>query len=91
MHSGSTGMPEWCVGSTFTPTDRFSGQRMAASREKLRAHRKKKLEKTSVKLLEPMAIDSPDAEPIREKIKVPAKSRSALIAGQGRSMGMEID
>ena len=64
---------------------------MAASREKLRAHRKKKLEKTSVKLLEPIAVDAPDAGLIREKIKVPAKSKSALIAGEGRSMGMEID
>ncbi|TCD64535.1 ATPase-activating ribosome biosynthesis protein, partial [Steccherinum ochraceum] len=69
----------------------FWKNRMAASREKLRAHRKKKLEKTSVKLLEPMAVDSSAAEPIREKIKVPAKSRSALIAGEGRSMGMDID
>ena len=64
---------------------------MAVSREKLRAHRKKKLEKTSVKLLEPMTVDSAEAETVREKIKVPAKSRSALIAGEGRSMGMDID
>lgn len=63
---------------------------MAASREKLRAHRKKKAEKTSVKLLEPVAMET-SAEPIREKIKVLAKSRSALIPGEGRSMDMEID
>lgn len=65
---------------------------MAASREKLLAHRKKKLAKsTSVKLVEPMAMESADGEKVREKIKVPAKSRSALITGEGRSMGMDID
>ncbi|KAH8107056.1 ribosomal protein L24e-domain-containing protein [Cristinia sonorae] len=69
----------------------FWKNRMAASREKLLAHRKKKLQKTSVKLLEPMAVDSPGAETVREKIKVPAKPRSALIAGEGRSMGMDLD
>lgn len=68
--------------------------RMLASKEKLRTHRKKKLEaakKASVKLVEPMALDSPEKERIRKKIRVPAKSRSALIPGEGRSMGMEID
>ncbi|KAH9935005.1 ribosomal protein L24e-domain-containing protein [Fomitopsis serialis] len=72
----------------------FWKNRMAASKEKLRTHRKKKLEaakKASVKLVEPMAIESPEKEKIREKIKVSAKSRSALIPGEGRSMGMEID
>lgn len=64
---------------------------MAASREKLRAHRKKKLEKSSVKLVEPMAMETEEAVKVREKIKVPAKSRSALIPGEGRSMGMDID
>ena len=65
---------------------------MAASREKLRAHRKKKLEKTaSVKLVEPMAAETSGQEKIREKIKVQAKSRSALVPGEGRSMGMDID
>ena len=63
---------------------------MAASREKLRAHRKKKAEKTSVKLLEPVAMET-SAEPIREKIKVQSRSKSALVAGEGRSMGMDID
>lgn len=63
---------------------------MAASREKLRAHRKKKLEKikSSVKLVEPMQVEEEPTK-IREKIKV--STRSALIAGEGRSMGMEID
>ena len=67
---------------------------MLASKEKLRTHRKKKLEaakKASVKLVEPMSVQSPENEKIREKIKVSAKSRSALIPGEGRSMGMEID
>ena len=65
---------------------------MAASREKQQAHRKKKLEaiKSSVKLHEPILTESPAAQ---EKIKVPAiaKTKSALIQGQGRSMDMEID
>lgn len=66
---------------------------MAASREKLRAHRKKKLEKSkaSVKLVEPTATEPSGAEKIREKIKIQSKSRSALVPGEGRSMGMDID
>ncbi|TFY83719.1 hypothetical protein EWM64_g300 [Hericium alpestre] len=68
----------------------FWKNRMVASREKLRTHRKKKADmKPSVKLLEPMASTS--EEKVKEKIKVPSKSRSALIAGEGRSMGMDID
>ena len=58
------------------------------AREKLKAHRKRKLEKTSIKLIQPI---TPQAEKVREKIKVPTKTRSALVAGEGRSMGMEID
>ncbi|THG98978.1 hypothetical protein EW026_g3307 [Hermanssonia centrifuga] len=69
----------------------FWKHRMAASREKLRAHRKKKAEKASVKLVEPMAMETTETEPIREKIRVSAKSRSALVPGEGRSMGMDID
>ena len=59
---------------------------MAASREKKQAHRKKTLEaiKSSVKLHEPIS-------PALEKIKVPVKTGTALIQGQGRSMDMEID
>ena len=65
---------------------------MAASKEKLRAHRTKKMEKSaSVKLVEPVAAETSGAEKIREKIKVSTKSRSALIPGEGRSMGMDID
>lgn len=69
----------------------FWRHRMAASREKLKAHRKKKSEKASVKLVEPMAMETAETEKVREKIKVPAKSRSALVPGEGRSMGMDID
>ncbi|GLB34894.1 putative metallochaperone-like domain containing protein [Lyophyllum shimeji] len=71
----------------------FFKNRMAASREKQRAHRQKAMEaaKASVKLHEPMAVESPSSTKIQEKIKVPTRSRSALIAGEGRSMGMDID
>ncbi|KAF9535286.1 ribosomal protein L24e-domain-containing protein [Crepidotus variabilis] len=68
----------------------FFKHRMAASREKHKAHRKKVLEatksKSSVKLLEPLA-----ETPVKEKIKVAVIAKSALIQGEGRSMGMEID
>ncbi|KAI8998624.1 ribosomal protein L24e-domain-containing protein [Trametes punicea] len=66
----------------------FWKNRMALAREKLKAHRKRKLEKTSVKLIQPI---TPDSEKVKEKIKVPVRTRSALVAGEGRSMGMEID
>ena len=64
---------------------------MAAAREKLKTHRQRKLEKTAVKLIQPI---TPEAEKLREKmekIKVSSKPRSALIAGEGRSMGMDLD
>jgi large subunit ribosomal protein L24e len=66
--------------------------RMAASRERKLAHRRKTLgvAKASVKLIEPISVD-PRIEKIREKIKVPSKARSALIPGDGRSMDMDID
>ncbi|KAG6866969.1 hypothetical protein C0991_003885 [Blastosporella zonata] len=66
---------------------------MAVSREKQRVHRKKSLEaaKASTKLHEPMAVESPTSVKVQEKIKVSTKSRSALIQGEGRSMGMDID
>ncbi|CAA7271645.1 unnamed protein product [Cyclocybe aegerita] len=66
----------------------FFKHRMAASREKHKAHRKKALEaaKSSVKLHEPLSTESS-----RERITVAVKSKSALIQGDGRSMGMEID
>jgi len=61
---------------------------MAVSREKQRAHRKKTMEaaKSSVRLHQPLSTESP-----REKIKVAVKTKSALVQGEGRSMGMEID
>jgi large subunit ribosomal protein L24e len=64
---------------------------MAASREKLKAHRKKLSEsRTSVRLLEPM-VDLSSPERIKTKIRQVEKPRSALVIGDGRSMGMEID
>ncbi|EGN93481.1 hypothetical protein SERLA73DRAFT_189640 [Serpula lacrymans var. lacrymans S7.3] len=74
----------------------FWKHRMAVAREKHRAHRKKISEvKSSVKLLEPMSVESAEAEKSMDKIKVPVlarnKARSALVQGEGRSMGMEID
>lgn len=62
--------------------------RMAASRDKQRAHRKKTLEatKSSVKLREPISTEVP-----KEIIKVAIKAKSALLPGEGRSMGMELD
>ncbi|EAU88506.2 hypothetical protein CC1G_04212 [Coprinopsis cinerea okayama7 len=67
----------------------FFKNRMAAARSKHKAHRQKMLEKakSSVKLHEP--IKQTAATP--EKIKVAVKSRSALVPGEGRSMGMDID
>ncbi|KAF7363505.1 Ribosome biogenesis protein rlp24 [Mycena sanguinolenta] len=66
---------------------------MALARDKHRAHRKKKLEaakSSAVKLLEPTTT-SPETSKTREKIRVVSKSRSALVQGEGRSMGMDID
>ena len=64
--------------------------RMATSREKLKAHRKKLSEsRTSVHLLDPIA-DMP-SERIKPKIRSAEKPRSALLVGEGRSMGMEVD
>jgi large subunit ribosomal protein L24e len=66
---------------------------MAASRERKLAHRRKTLElaKGSVKLVEPISVDSPQMEKVREKIKIPAKARSALVPGDGRSVDMDLD
>jgi len=68
----------------------FFKHRMAAAREKQKAHRKKVLDaaKSSVKLREPIAAESSKT---KEKILVSVKANSALIQGEGRSMGMEID
>lgn len=66
---------------------------MAIAREKQRAHRAKRLaaKSTSVKLVEPLVVESTSTEKELEKIKVPNKSRSALIMGDGQSMGMDVD
>ncbi|KJA27340.1 hypothetical protein HYPSUDRAFT_179299 [Hypholoma sublateritium FD-334 SS-4] len=66
----------------------FFKHRMAAAREKHKAHRKKVLDtvKSSVTLHEPIATAS-----TKDRILVPVKAKSALIQGEGRSMGMDID
>lgn len=66
--------------------------RMATAKAKQRAHRQKALEKAkaSVKLHEPMAVEE-DALKVKERIKVPSKSKSSLVQGGGRSMDMEVD
>ncbi|KAF8654215.1 hypothetical protein AX16_003741 [Volvariella volvacea WC 439] len=72
----------------------FWKSRMAASREKHRAHRKKALDAakaSSLKLVEPMAVEAAEPSEIKEKIKLSTSTKSALIPGDGRSMGMEID
>ncbi|KAJ7685254.1 ribosomal protein L24e-domain-containing protein [Mycena polygramma] len=69
----------------------FWKNRMALSRDKHRAHRRKVLDaakSSAVKLLQP-TVGTP--EKTREKVKVSSKSRSALVQGEGRSMGMDID
>ncbi|KAG1905814.1 ribosomal protein L24e-domain-containing protein [Suillus fuscotomentosus] len=67
----------------------FWKSRMSVAREKQRAHRTKKLaaKSVSVKLLEPTAME--ETIEVLDKIKVPAKSRTALMKGEERSMGME--
>jgi large subunit ribosomal protein L24e len=65
---------------------------MATAKAKQRAHRQKALEKakTSVKLHEPVAVEE-EALKVAERIRVPSKSKSSLVQGDGRSMGMEVD
>ena len=73
----------------FSILNNFSS--MAVSRAKHKEHRKKMLEaakSSSLKLQTPVEAT---VEPIREKIKVGVKSRSALVPGEGRSMGMDVD
>jgi large subunit ribosomal protein L24e len=68
--------------------------RMAVARERLLAHRRKKAltqKPSSVKLVEPMVVDSNISEPSPEKIKVRIQRKSALVAGEGRTMGMDMD
>lgn len=65
---------------------------MATSREKLKAHRGKLITKkhTPVRLLEPISGPSL-SEKVKIKIKATEKAKSALVAGEGQFMGMEID
>jgi large subunit ribosomal protein L24e len=66
---------------------------MAISREKHKAHRRKVLEanEVSLDLVQPTSIESPQATKSREKIKISKKATTALVPGEGRSMGMDID
>jgi len=71
----------------------FWKHRMVASKEKLRASRKKIHSANIVtELVEPVEGEA-QPEKIKEKIKVSTKTKrpSALVQGEGRSMGMEID
>ncbi|KAH9001166.1 ribosomal protein L24e-domain-containing protein [Lactarius akahatsu] len=70
----------------------FWKNRMATSREKLKTHQRKLTTKrqSPVRLLEPMPGPAP-SEKVKIKIKATEKPKSALVAGEGRSMGMEID
>lgn len=64
---------------------------MTIAKDKQRADRTKKLEaaKSSMMLIEPESRENGRVR-IREKIKV-AKARSALVQGEDRSMGMDLD
>ncbi|KAF9472212.1 hypothetical protein BDN70DRAFT_938358 [Pholiota conissans] len=68
----------------------FFKHRMAAAREKQKAHRKRALDgaKLDVKLHLPTSAESSQT---KTKILVPVKANSALIQGDGHSMGMETD
>lgn len=62
--------------------------RKARTAKKLLAAKKDAEYVPSTQLLEPVSL----AEPAKEKIKVLASSkRSAIVPGEGRSMGMDID
>lgn len=64
---------------------------MTVAKEKARAHRRKTIadkESVSTKLVEPITAS---AAPILERVKVKSLVRSALVPGEGQSMGMEID
>ena len=65
---------------------------MATSREKLKVHQRKLTAKkqTPVRLLEPIPEPS-SSEKVKIKIKATEKPQSALVAGEGRFMGMEVD
>ncbi|KAJ7632690.1 ribosomal protein L24e-domain-containing protein [Roridomyces roridus] len=69
----------------------FWKTRMAISRDKHRAHRKKLLEAAKSSAVNKLVQPTTDSPKTRGKIKVPTKARSALVQGEGRSMGMDID
>jgi len=64
---------------------------MILAKAKQRAHRQKALarDKSSVRLHEPIIAE--ETAKVKERIKVSIKSRSALVQGDGQSMGMDID
>lgn len=66
--------------------------RMATARAKQRTHRQKALEKAkaSVKLHEPMVVEEESLK-VAERIKAPSRTKSSMVQGDGRSMGMEVD
>ncbi len=66
---------------------------MATSREKLKTQRRKLATKKQslVRLLEPIAEPPPSSEKVKIRIKATENLKSALVVGEGRSMGMEID
>lgn len=67
----------------------FWKHRMAASREKLRASRSKKMGvRESVKLIQPLSLQR---EKIREAIPAKSARPSALIQGSGQRMTMAVD
>lgn len=84
----------WCFTFAFRLVYLLSKYRMAASRAKLLAHRKKKLGVATdpIKLVQPMEGLSvePAQEKIKEKVRVQTR-KSALVPSEGKSMGMEID
>ena len=72
---------------------------MASSKEKLRVSRANKKaimakrDETyvpSTQLVEPIAVEE-TTEVVKEKIKVTKRKQTALIPGEGRSMGMDLD
>jgi large subunit ribosomal protein L24e len=89
MHSGRTGISYQSMPVLYCTL--IFKSRMTIAREKKVAQRTKKLEaaKSSLKLVEPERMATEETR-IREKIKVP-KTRTALMQGEGRSMGMDID
>jgi len=74
---------------------------MAAGKEKLRVSRaNKKAIKAkrdeayvpSTQLVEPIAVEeTTEVVVVKEKIKVTKRKQTALIPGEGRSMGMDLD